>query len=276
MPDRSRPVRSCRYLRTGLFIPINGDYSNNSNNDMAANVQIEMSELPRVWLEMTLRNYGKLCVLGVSAFKFNEDGQAFLCSVLARVPTPESSKEEYFCDILYHIPSCIGLQDGLVSYEIDPDKHDGLTNARKEMIDLLATDRNAHQVFNLMDRTYVDYLSRADFRASDQVVVMTNFVKYRAGKKVDPVEVIKRPTDCTELARRVWSMPSKKRGGFVRPTHAAQVCASCLQKNTGKAMFKRCSRCKLSLYCGQECQVDHWDMHKHICKEIAAQTGGKK
>ena len=243
---------------------------------MAANSQIEMSELPKVWLEMVLRNYDKMPILGVSAFKLNKDGHAFLCSVLVKITSPESSKEGYFCEILYHIPSCVGLQDGIISYECDPDKQNCMTKVRQEMIALLVADRNARGVLNLMNQMYIDYLSRVDFRTSGQVVVMTNFVKHRGGMKVGSVKVVKCPADHTELAQHVWSRPSKKHGAFLRPTHAVQVCAACLQKNTGEAAFKRCTRCMLSLYCGQECQVEHWDMHKRICNEIATQAGGKK
>lgn len=30
--------------------------------------------------------------------------------------------------------------------------------------------------------------------------------------------------------------------------------------------FKRCSKCKKSVYCGRDCQVKHWNIHKTNCK----------
>lgn len=35
-----------------------------------------------------------------------------------------------------------------------------------------------------------------------------------------------------------------------------------------KNRFKRCSKCKKVFYCGRECQLKHWPVHKQICKQV--------
>lgn len=35
-----------------------------------------------------------------------------------------------------------------------------------------------------------------------------------------------------------------------------------------KKDIKKCSRCKLILYCNQECQKNHWKEHKIVCKRL--------
>ena len=45
---------------------------------------------------------------------------------------------------------------------------------------------------------------------------------------------------------------SKKRG----------TCLYCLQVVKGSM---RCDRCETALYCGRECQVKHWPVHKNTC-----------
>ena len=40
------------------------------------------------------------------------------------------------------------------------------------------------------------------------------------------------------------------------------TCLYCLQVVKGSM---RCSRCETALYCGRECQVKHWPVHKNSC-----------
>jgi hypothetical protein len=48
---------------------------------------------------------------------------------------------------------------------------------------------------------------------------------------------------------------------------AADTCASC--GATGGPELKRCSRCKMVLYCSHQCQLDHFPGHKKACKTAA-------
>ena len=50
------------------------------------------------------------------------------------------------------------------------------------------------------------------------------------------------------------SRSEKKRG----------TCLYCLQVVKGSM---RCSRCETALYCGRECQVKHWPVHKNSCQD---------
>ena len=48
-----------------------------------------------------------------------------------------------------------------------------------------------------------------------------------------------------------------------------RVCSNCgIGERGGDAALKPCSRCKVALYCGRECQVRHWKAggHKAVCK----------
>ena len=48
-----------------------------------------------------------------------------------------------------------------------------------------------------------------------------------------------------------------------------RVCSNCgIGERGGGAALKPCSRCKVALYCGRGCQVQHWKVggHKAVCK----------
>ena len=38
-----------------------------------------------------------------------------------------------------------------------------------------------------------------------------------------------------------------------------------------KAAGKVCTGCKVAWYCGRECQVAHWKVHKGVCKRLQQQ-----
>lgn len=44
-------------------------------------------------------------------------------------------------------------------------------------------------------------------------------------------------------------------------------CANC-KKREDVVPFDRCSFCKASRYCSQECQKEHWYAHRKLCKAI--------
>lgn len=47
------------------------------------------------------------------------------------------------------------------------------------------------------------------------------------------------------------------------------VCGGCGVANVGEVL-KRCGRCEVSAYCGKDCQVKRWPMHKKLCKRFKA------
>ncbi|XP_043479729.1 uncharacterized protein LOC122509609 [Leptopilina heterotoma] len=49
-------------------------------------------------------------------------------------------------------------------------------------------------------------------------------------------------------------------------------CIVCKKRTT----LKRCSRCRMISYCGEEHQKNHWQLHKEICKVISNLTKEKK
>ena len=48
-------------------------------------------------------------------------------------------------------------------------------------------------------------------------------------------------------------------------------CANC-----GKDATNRCSRCKTEWYCGKDCQIKRWKLHKDICKNISDMSKEKE
>ena len=51
---------------------------------------------------------------------------------------------------------------------------------------------------------------------------------------------------------------------------SSQTCANCgVAETMGGGALKPCSRCKAVVYCGKECQMQHWKKasgHKVVCK----------
>lgn len=43
----------------------------------------------------------------------------------------------------------------------------------------------------------------------------------------------------------------------------------CLLPSCGKISTKTCAKCHTASYCSRECQRDHWNHHKHLCKALA-------
>ncbi len=71
-------------------------------------------------------------------------------------------------------------------------------------------------------------------------------------------------TDCREC-REIKRLMSDRRSVAAQPvTQAKKTCASCTTPENG-ALFKRCSRCKIVVYCSEKCQQSHWKIHKPEC-----------
>lgn len=54
-----------------------------------------------------------------------------------------------------------------------------------------------------------------------------------------------------------------------------EVCANimkCKNKDKAEKKLMRCTRCKSVVYCGRDCQVNHFADHKKVCKRIAAKN----
>jgi len=73
-------------------------------------------------------------------------------------------------------------------------------------------------------------------------------------------------------------MDAAKKGGEantkVKKTNE-RCCASC-QKDLGKDGGNGCARCIVTLYCGRDCQAEHWKDHKRQCSKLAALAAGVK
>lgn len=54
-----------------------------------------------------------------------------------------------------------------------------------------------------------------------------------------------------------------------------RCCANC-QKDLGKDGGNGCGRCKVTLYCGKDCQTEHWKDHKRQCSKLAVLAAGVK
>jgi hypothetical protein len=63
------------------------------------------------------------------------------------------------------------------------------------------------------------------------------------------------------------------------PPEHWRLCASCKKYETpGGPKFPECARCRLEVYCGKDCQQNHWPAHRKMCKQVAkpSSTTSKK
>ncbi|XP_033021440.1 ankyrin repeat and MYND domain-containing protein 2 [Lacerta agilis] len=74
-------------------------------------------------------------------------------------------------------------------------------------------------------------------------------------RSIAPVEIGSDPTAFSVLTQAVTGQV-----GFVD----AEFCTTC----GGKGAAKRCSVCKMVIYCDQNCQKMHWFTHKKVCKTL--------
>ncbi|XP_067221803.1 ankyrin repeat and MYND domain-containing protein 2a [Chanodichthys erythropterus] len=77
-------------------------------------------------------------------------------------------------------------------------------------------------------------------------------------RSIAPVEIGSDPTALSVLTQAITGQV-----GFMD----ADFCTSCGEKGAEK----RCSICKMVIYCGQACQKLHWFSHKKVCKILQEQ-----
>ena len=49
---------------------------------------------------------------------------------------------------------------------------------------------------------------------------------------------------------------------------ARKICAACGKTESGDKTHSRCMACKSIHYCGRDCQVKHWPIHRPVCLEV--------
>ncbi|XP_062425174.1 ankyrin repeat and MYND domain-containing protein 2 isoform X2 [Rhea pennata] len=74
-------------------------------------------------------------------------------------------------------------------------------------------------------------------------------------RSIAPVELGSDPTAFSVLTQAITGQV-----GFVD----AEFCTTCGEKGADK----RCSVCKMVMYCNQNCQKEHWFTHKKVCKTL--------
>jgi len=74
-------------------------------------------------------------------------------------------------------------------------------------------------------------------------------------RSIAPVEIGSDPTAFSVLTQAITGQV-----GFVD----VEFCTTCGEKGASK----RCSVCKMVIYCDQTCQKTHWFAHKKICKDL--------
>jgi hypothetical protein len=77
--------------------------------------------------------------------------------------------------------------------------------------------------------------------------------------ETDAVDANMSPARTKSPSKKSSASPQKTSGKVV------VVCAACGQVDAKKV----CPRCKLTRYCGRDCQVAHWPVHKTECKASA-------
>jgi hypothetical protein len=87
---------------------------------------------------------------------------------------------------------------------------------------------------------------------------------------VDPVYFICARAKCMAHGMQAKLMTAKEKWN---------LCASCDKYEAiGGPKFPECARCKLVLYCGKDCQRNHWPEHRKMCKhgaKLSATTTSK-
>jgi hypothetical protein len=92
-------------------------------------------------------------------------------------------------------------------------------------------------------------------------------------KKKPTAAVLKSLTD-TEIHKIVVAPLNCKGGGDPLESKQAtqktalQTCAKCGRKENYISQFKKCTQCKVTYYCGRDCQKDDWKAHKKACSEF--------
>ena len=80
--------------------------------------------------------------------------------------------------------------------------------------------------------------------------------------------------DCKRIIRKIDDVPK-----FMQSLSCSQDCLEATLflflmihkcRNTGckKFSFLKCQVCRTSYYCGRECQVNHWSIHKEKCQNL--------
>jgi hypothetical protein len=70
-----------------------------------------------------------------------------------------------------------------------------------------------------------------------------------------------------ELRKQQQIAPSSVAERTSPVTLPPQACANCgVGETAGRAALKPCSRCKAVVYCGKECQAQHWKAGGHRAK----------
>jgi hypothetical protein len=59
-------------------------------------------------------------------------------------------------------------------------------------------------------------------------------------------------------------------GSSERFSSIRRMCYNCHRaEEPGVVALKSCSRCRIAVYCGTDCQKEHWSCHKAVCKKDA-------
>jgi hypothetical protein len=70
----------------------------------------------------------------------------------------------------------------------------------------------------------------------------------------------------TSSTQEINSMLALKSGHDLHPDGSVPLlCRKCKKSDDASERFKQCSRCKVTYYCGRDCQKDHWRIHKKEC-----------
>ena len=124
------------------------------------------------------------------------------------------------------------------------DDHDNVSNVNEEIGNVSSMNVDAEKDGNSND---ADNVSKELSNMNDGDNVNTEKDNNNDDNGDDDVS--------KELSNMMSISRSKKKRG---------ACLYCLQVVKGSM---RCTRCETALYCGRECQVKHWPVHKNSCED---------
>ncbi|GFH44887.1 hypothetical protein CTEN210_01362 [Chaetoceros tenuissimus] len=73
----------------------------------------------------------------------------------------------------------------------------------------------------------------------------------------------------TDLKKEVSSANSEAKGEGKKELRDIDLCGNCNSIAGADNGFKlsACSKCSQTFYCSRKCQVEHWPIHKHLCRQ---------
>lgn len=234
-----------------------------------------MSAIPELWMETVFaRRFGRYPILSISAYNLSQDGNYFLCAVLFETSPLRNSltNRNFYCNLLFHIPSCKGLQNSFVLYKLNTITQKCSVEVPANTFRALDNDVQACKFFRFVDSKHCVILSKREFLQSKTVVLMTNCCP-----NVADFDLVDQPSCYATLIPRVWPKSFDKLSSTSNSMGSKKTCALCTKKERKITnSFQQCSECKVVFYCSPSCKETQQHEHRFLCEKISELARSQK